>query len=291
MRYSPYGVRGTISMVALAAVFCLLALAGIGTPLNAQQPSSVDDDVHVVQTSPPSAMPLPTAADTPSIAQSDEARDDARAQPSPAGSRVYFPTDINVEAAEAARARRIAHQQLAERSSPEDSAIASQVSRRDEEGTPFEQVSNADGIRALAQLTSVERQVLIDAVAGTDICERQPEIPAIRALCDGRIELRSTEFAQNEGYRPSAEERLLGEGLDGDRASDLESAIARLARNSPRADDFSNQIIASVGLANGAVGATNTAANSEDATEELSAETQALINAIVNQFGANGGGQ
>lgn len=60
--------------------------------------------------------------------------------------------------------------------------------------------------------------------------------------------------------------------------------IERLARTSAASDDFSNQAIASIALAT----PTAPPQPSEDeagATEGLGQETQALINAIINQLG------
>ncbi len=217
----------------------------------------------------------------------DPARQSGASRPSP----VYFPDAITPEASIAARERRAAQDQIGAQDTSGANAALPQVARDSEDGREVEQLSDGDGVRALAQLSEAEQQVLLEAVEGTDICERDPDVPAIRALCADRIETRSAEFAQDNRYKPSAEERLLGEGLDGDRAANLESAIARLARSGVEADDFSNQVIASVGLDNAQSGQGQQPSGEGDPASELSAETQALINAIVEQFGGNTGGQ
>ena len=150
------------------------------------------------------------------------------------------------------------------------------------------QLSEKDGGDPLAQLTDAERQVILRAVEGTDICDRETAIPAIVELCRRKLENRSEEFATLEQNTLSPEERLLGEGLDGDRIATLERAIERLARNGADADRIENQVIASVAL-----GATTllpeTPPQEAPPESELSLETQALINAIVEQFSGGGG--
>ena len=125
--------------------------------------------------------------------------------------------------------------------------------------------------------------MLLEAVEGTDICERATNIAAIQALCDGRIETRSAEFS-GPTRELTPEERLLGEGLGGERVATLESAITRLAENTGDSNDFSNQVIASVALGN-PLADSGPVPSEEGAVGELSADTQALVNAIVTQLG------
>lgn len=159
-----------------------------------------------------------------------------------------------------------------------------QVTPTGDTGSDVDQLSDGTSAEALAQLTEAERQVLLEAVEGTDICERASDIPAIKALCEGRIETRSAEFTPPKGE--SAEDRLLGGGLDPDRIATLEAAVARLSRSGADADDFSNQVLASVALGGQALNdAQATAAPDGDPAADLSPETQALINSIVQQFG------
>lgn len=149
------------------------------------------------------------------------------------------------------------------------------------------QLSAAGTTDPLAQLTESERQVLLEAVEGSDICERQDQIAAIRQLCAARLETRSADFGARPGRALSPEERLLGEGLGGDRVKTLERAIERLGRASASARDFENQAIAAMALRQDEQ-AEEPAPASEGAGK-LSPETQALIEAIVNQVPGTGG--
>ncbi|MEE4209928.1 MAG: hypothetical protein V2I43_11735 [Parvularcula sp.] len=154
----------------------------------------------------------------------------------------------------------------------------------------LDQLSDGASARMLEQLSEVEREVLLDAVEGTDICERVSDIPAIKALCEDRLETRSDEFAPIEPNRLSLEERLLGEGLDADRLSTLEAAIRRLATNTAGPDDFSSQMVASVALQGSLSSVSQPSPTDQREAQGLTAESQALIEAIVNQFGPGGGG-
>ncbi len=226
-----------------------------------------DESAFVVQAPVTDAQPKPAAP------QADTAT-----------SKVYFPDAITPEAVANARSTRAA--QLEQENSGGGDDNVAQVSADGEGRRDVIQLSDGDSARALAQLSNAERQVLLQAVEGTDICERSTDIPAIQALCDARIETRSAEFTPVD-TSVSAEDRLLGGELDSDRIATLESAIARLARNTGEPDDFSNQVIASVALNNGALSPPDTGAAEGDPTGELSAETQAVVNAIVQQLSGN----
>ncbi len=215
-------------------------------------------------------------------------REAAQAQPEAQqvpdnSSKVYFPDAITPESVAQARARNAEQQQIAAREAAEQDGDLQQVSTSEEGARDVAQLSDGSSTGALAQLTEEERQVLLDAVEGTDICDRATEIPAIQELCSQRLETRSAEFAPSRGQ--SAEDSLLGGRLDADRVATLESAIARLARNVAEPGDFSSQVIASVALNN--QGATDNQAAEGDPTDELSPESQAVVNAIVQQLGGN----
>lgn len=200
-------------------------------------------------------------------------------------SRVYFPDEITPATVAEARAR-AAEQQQVQRSPDSDEELA-QLSTGGEGARDMVQLSDGDSARALAQLSAAERQVLLEAVEGTDICDRVDNIPAIRDLCEGRIETRSAEFASNRS-EGSAEDNLLGGSIDNTRIATLEAAIARLAQNSGRAQDFSDQAIASVALGQQSALSDEQATSAEgDPANELSQETQAVVNAIVQQLGGN----
>lgn len=171
--------------------------------------------------------------------------------------------------------------------SPRDISQLSEESG--ETASAADQLTRERGRRALAQLTERDREILLRAVSGTDICDRQPSNPAVIELCLLRLENRSDEFAVDRAPKLSPEERLLGEGLDSDRVASLESAISRLARGTSSFESDEDQAIASVALGNSAL-APAQPAGEEPNESDLSAETQALINAIVEQFSQPGGG-
>jgi hypothetical protein len=224
-----------------------------------------------------------------SEAQEERSRDVGIEQQGDPASKVYFPDAITPESVTEARQEVARQHQLASERDPEQEVA--QVSATSDGSPELDQLSDGDAAGALAQLTEAERQVLLEAVEGTDICDRETDIEALRELCESRIETRSAEFARGPANTLSAEERLLGEGLDADRVSTLETAIRRLANNTATADDFSNQAIASVALRPALAAPQPT--GTEDPAEgagELSPETQSLIEAIVNQFGGNTGG-
>lgn len=202
----------------------------------------------------------------------------------PAASKVYFPDEITPESVAEARARAAQQQQLEQRASADPDL--DQVSSTGEGARDVAQLSDGDSARALAQLSAAEQQVLLEAVEGTDICERSPDIPALQALCESRIETRSAEFARQDA-EGSAEDNLLGGGLDADRVATLEAAIARLARNAGDSGNFSNQVIASVALGSNSLSDSQATSAEGQPGSELSAETQALVAAIVQQLGGN----
>ena len=149
----------------------------------------------------------------------------------------------------------------------------------------MDQLSEAEREAALAQLSEEEREVLLEVVEGTDICDRDVDIPAIIALCENRIETRSAEFRRPTPT--SAEDRLLGGGLDSERIQTLENAISRLARNVGDSNDFSNQVIASVALDGVAPLPAAEPPRGGARVEDLTPETEALVSIIVQQLGGN----
>lgn len=207
-------------------------------------------------------------------------------QPVDARSKVYFPDEITPQSVAEARARAARQEQVTARSKTGSDETLAQVSPNREGNQPVAQLTDPGTSQALAQLSEAERQVLLDAVQGTDICDSAQEIPALQALCAQRIETRSAEFTRDD-EGPSAEDSLLGGGLDNSRLATLEAAIARLASNAGQSDDFSNQVIASVALGNAALSDAQATSAEGDPTGDLSQETQAFVNAIVQQLGGN----
>lgn len=165
----------------------------------------------------------------------------------------------------------------------------SQITAMGESGSRMAQLSKADLDATLAQLTPGERRVLLQAIKGTDICDNPPAVAAIIALCRTRIETRSAEFSSKPEQALSAEERLLRGGLDDNGLPTVERVIERLSRVTvASSDNFSNQAIASIALA--PPPQQDRPGNEEDQTGlGLGSETDALINAIVQQLGGAGG--
>lgn len=169
-----------------------------------------------------------------------------------------------------------------------DGAPPSQLTAIGESGSRMAQLSKADLDATLAQLTPAERRVLLQAIEGTDICDNPPAVAAIVALCQSRIETRSAEFSPRPERPLSAEERLLRGGLDDNGLPTVERVIERLSRVTvASSNDFSNQAIASIALA--PPPQQDQPSNEEDPTGlGLGSETEALINAIVQQLGGAG---
>lgn len=163
-------------------------------------------------------------------------------------------------------------------------APLAQVNESSDDVSPLNQLTDVDRNSALAQLSDAEREVLVSAVEGTDICNRETQIAAVQELCARRLEDRSEEFATVRTRRLSPEERLLGESLDNSRIATLESALNRLARGEGLVDAQEDQAIASIALADNPL-APQTPNGEQPGESDLSLETQALINAIVDQFG------
>ncbi len=233
-----------------------------------------DESAFVVQA--PDRVPVAEEATAPEVMAPPQVE---------ASSKVYFPDAITPESVARARAQALRQVEIEQNRSAANAQL-SQVSNDGQSGQEVAQLSQGGSNDALAQLSEAERQVLLGAVEGTDICDRATDIPAIQALCDGRIETRSAEFAQNS-RSGSAEDSLLGRRLDSNQIATLEAAISRLARSSANSDDFSNQVIASVALGNAALNSAQATAAEGDATGELSDQTQAVVSAIVQQLGGN----
>lgn len=202
--------------------------------------------------------------------------------PEDASSKVYFPEEITPQSVAAARARAAQLQQIKAQEAANRSQTVTQLPSQGG-GNDVAQLSSGPSSAALAQLSAAERQVLLDAVEGTDICDRESDIAALKALCEGRIETRSAEFARNE--TGSAEDQLLGGGLDAGRVATLQAAIARLAGINASPSNFDNQVVASVALNNQSLNEAQATAADGDPTAGLSQETQAVVSAIVQQLG------
>lgn len=165
------------------------------------------------------------------------------------------------------------------------SAPASQISARSQGGPGMAQLSKADLDATLAQLTPAERRVLLQAIEGTDICDNPPNVGAIVALCQTRLETRSSDFARRADQPLSAEDQLLRGNLENSALPSVDQVIERLARGSASSGDFSNQAIASIALGNGTPAPARPRQEEVPDTASFGEETQALINALINQLG------
>ncbi|MFN4097386.1 MAG: hypothetical protein ACK4GG_11520 [Sphingomonas sp.] len=166
-----------------------------------------------------------------------------------------------------------------------------QLTSSGESARRMPQLSEAELEATLAQLTPVERSVLLQAIEGTDICDNPPAVAAVIALCRSRLETRSGEFAATPEVQLTSEERLLRGGVESNGLPTVEAVIARLSRVTLAAssDDFNNQAIASIALAPPPA-AEKPAKEEDPAGLGLGSETEALINAIVQQLGGQGSG-
>ena len=165
------------------------------------------------------------------------------------------------------------------------SAPASQISARADGGPGIAQLSKADLEATLAQLSPAERRVLLQAIEGTDICNDPPDIPAVVTLCQNRIETRATEFAPAAERSLSAEDRLLSGNLESAALPSIAQVIDRLARGGASSGDFSNQAIASIALGTTPAAPTRPREEEQPDTASFGEETQALLNALINQLG------
>lgn len=164
------------------------------------------------------------------------------------------------------------------------SAPANQITNRTESGSGMAQLSKTELDATLAQLSAAERRVLLQAVEGTDICDNPPQIPAVITLCQNRLETRSEDFTATVVPTMSAEEQLLRGNVETAGLPSVGQVIDRLARTSAASDDFSNQAIASIALA-APPAPPGPGETDQGETDGLGEQTQALINAIINQLG------
>lgn len=169
-------------------------------------------------------------------------------------------------------------------SRPDGHGPASQISARGAGGSGMAQLSKADLEATLSQLSSAERRVLLQAIAGSDICDAPPPVAAIVALCQTRLETRAGEFTAAPENALSAEDRLLRGDLEGSSLPNIAQVIDRLARGGASSGDLSNQAIAAIALG---TAAPRPAAPTEEKPDTLGIgeETQSLINALINQLG------
>jgi hypothetical protein len=176
---------------------------------------------------------------------------------------------------------------------PTPDAPPAQLTARAQGTGAMAQLSNAELDATLAQLSAAERRVLLQAITGSDICDNPPDVAAILALCRTRIETRSGDFAKTPERALSAEERLLVGDLESGTLPSLDRVIERLARGDGSSSDPSNQAIAAIALGTGVTPSGNPGDKDKPEGPRLGEDTQALVNALLNQVGgggASGGG-
>lgn len=164
-------------------------------------------------------------------------------------------------------------------------APTSQISARRQGGPGMAQLSKSDLEASLAQLTPAERRVLLQTIEGTDVCDNPPNVPTIMALCQTRLETRSSDFARRADQQLSAEDQLLRGDLESSVLPSFDQVIERLARGGASTGDLSNQAIASIALGSSAPSPSRTREEEQADTSSLGEEAQALINALINQLG------
>jgi len=165
------------------------------------------------------------------------------------------------------------------------SAPTSQISARGQGGSSMTQLSRADLEATLAQLSPAERRVLLQAIEGSDICDNPPDVAAVVALCRNRLETRAADFASRSERPVSAEDQLLRGDFESSALPSVDQVIERLARGGASSGDFSNQAIASIALGSSPATAPRSREEEQPDTASFGEETQALINALINQLG------
>jgi hypothetical protein len=123
---------------------------------------------------------------------------------------------------------------------------------------------------------------------GTDKCSAELLSAPDREYCQRAIENRSAEYAGTRQIELTPEQKLLGERNYKLIEGGTEGAIKRLTSGRNTAEDRDNQELASIVL--GSDGVVAQPAQDQPAASDLSAETQALIDAIVKNVSGNPGG-
>ncbi|MDG5748329.1 hypothetical protein P8Q88_09050 [Qipengyuania sp. XHP0207] len=149
-------------------------------------------------------------------------------------------------------------------------------------GTP-EAARNED----LEQLTRPDTTVEFARVEGMDRCSAELLSAKDADYCARRLETRSSEFATRSEVPLTAEQVLVGEKFASMAGEGVADASRTAGRRETSPEDRDLQALASIAL----VPAPNTPATpAEEEDSKLPAETEALIEAIVNQLSQQGGG-
>lgn len=164
-----------------------------------------------------------------------------------------------------------------------------QLSAPEESGVipPQPSTSDSQPPDSVAQLSQGDTGVEFARVEGFDRCSAELLSAADAAYCARRLESRSEEFATPSPTRLTAEQVLSGERPGSTlRQNVAEASRERAARRDASAEDRELQALASLTLSP----STEPSVPAEgDVTADLPAETQALVEAIVNRLADPGG--
>lgn len=150
------------------------------------------------------------------------------------------------------------------------------------------QSPKADVLATLSQLSPSERRILFEAVEGSDICDDSPQVPAVITLCEARLEMRFKEFMVQAMPDMSAEEQLLREDPKSRLTPSVGQVVERLARGDASNDDLNNQAIAAIALSGATAAPSEPGDALTPAEQTLGEQTQALINALIEQLSGGG---
>lgn len=135
------------------------------------------------------------------------------------------------------------------------------------------------------QLSVSDNEIALGRVEGIDRCSAELLSAQEKAYCDRRIEARSAEFTTQQSAPLSAEQKLLGERLAAGRGTGIEGAT-RSAASGVSADDRDFQALAAITFQDPPAPAPDAKTGQPS---DVSAETQALIDAIVAKLSNPGG--
>jgi len=180
----------------------------------------------------------------------------------------------------------VAVEQLDQNPAAASLAPVEQVSRGDNSAFVDQKPVAGEKPEDLPQLSEADTEVTLGRVDGIDRCSAELLSAKDAEYCQRRIETRSDEFATRPASILTAEQRLLGERLTTLRGTGIDQA-ARAPGAIASADDRELQALASITLATPA--AEPAADGKPGDGRDLTAETQALLDAIVARL-ANPGG-
>ena len=173
----------------------------------------------------------------------------------------------------------VAVEQLDQNPAAASLAPVEQVSRGDNSAFVDQKPVVGEKPENLPQLSEADTEVTLGRVDGIDRCSAELLSAKDAEYCQRRIETRSDEFATRPASILTAEQRLLGERLTTLRGMGIDQA-ARAPGPHASADDLELQALASITLT---VPIPEPTAGDKptDGSGDLSAETQALLDAIV----------